>query len=68
MSMRAILLVNQGEFQRAASVSFIAADDPNAFFTTYAVAAACLQLVGESSKVRQHNTPIKPYRFKLNTQ
>jgi len=54
MTMHAILLVNQGAFDRAATVSLTAADDPNAFFTTYAVTAACLQLIGEQNKAKQY--------------
>ena len=54
MTMRAILLVNQGEFEQAAAISVNAADDPNAFFTTYAVSAACLELVGQSQKAQQY--------------
>lgn len=54
LTMRAILLVNQGEFEQAAAISVNAADDPNAFFTTYAVTAACLELIGQSQKAQQY--------------
>jgi len=54
LTMREILLVNQGEYEQASVTSANAADDPNAFFTTYAVASACLELVGQSAKAQQY--------------
>lgn len=46
-------LVRQKKYTKAASVSLIATYYPNAFFTTYAIAAACQQLAGNNTKAQE---------------
>ncbi len=51
---QAIALVRQQKFEEAAQISLLASSYPNAFFSTFAITAACLQLVGNINEARQY--------------
>ncbi len=51
---RAITLVNQKRYDEAADCSLQGTTYPNAYFTTYVVAAACLQLAGRDKQAQQY--------------
>lgn len=54
MSTRATSLANQKQYHEAVASSLLATDNPNAFFATYAVASACLELAGRSEEAQQY--------------
>lgn len=45
-------LLRQKKFEEAAEISLLASSYPNAFFSTFALTAACLQLVGKVIEAR----------------
>lgn len=51
---QATLLVRQHKYADAAKISLQATHYPNAYFTTYALAAACLQLAGKLSEANRY--------------
>lgn len=53
-TIRAISLVNQGKYDEAAAWSVSAANEHNAYFTTYAVTSACLELTGHTTDAQHY--------------
>jgi len=53
---QATSLIRQKKFTEAVEVSLQASSYPNAFFSTYAITAACLQLKGDTTKAREFVT------------
>jgi len=51
---RAVILVSQKKYDAAAEASLHATYCTNAYFTTYAIATACLQLAGRSEQAKQY--------------
>lgn len=50
----AVSLAQEKKYTEAAEMALRAIQYPNAYFTTYAIATACLQLAGHSDQARQH--------------
>lgn len=50
---QATSLIRQEKYEAAAQISLQASRYPNAFFSTYAITAACLQLAGKTTKARE---------------
>jgi tetratricopeptide (TPR) repeat protein len=51
---RAISLVHQKRYDEAVELSVLATYYANAYFSTYAIASACLQLAGDLEKAQQY--------------
>jgi len=51
---RAVSLVHQHKYADAAELSLLATYSSNAYFSTYAIASACLQLAGDAVKAQQY--------------
>ncbi len=50
---QATSLIRQKKFKEAAEISLQASNYPNAFFSTFSIAAACQQIIGNTTKARE---------------
>jgi tetratricopeptide (TPR) repeat protein len=50
----ATALIRQGKFVKATEISLLASSYPNAFFSTFALTATCLQLIGRTVEASEY--------------
>jgi tetratricopeptide (TPR) repeat protein len=65
---RAVSLVNQQKYEEAAEASLRATNYDNAYFSTYAIATACLQLAGRTEQAQQYAAKVLSLKPNYSTE